>query len=58
MIDLLVIVATFSTLVVGNVAALRLLRLLRIVRLAKLGRMSLAMRRPNRLLFQGAMSLA
>ncbi len=45
MIDLLVIVATFSTLLVGNVAALRLLRLLRIVRLAKLGRMSLAMRR-------------
>jgi voltage-gated potassium channel len=45
MIDLLVIVATFSTLVVGNVAALRLLRLLRILRLAKLGRMSLAMRR-------------
>lgn len=45
MIDLLVIFATFSTMVVGNVAALRLLRLLRILRLAKLGRMSLAMRR-------------
>ncbi len=45
MIDLLVIFATFSTLVVGNVAALRLLRLLRILRLAKLGRMSLAMQR-------------
>lgn len=45
LIDLLVIAATFSTFVVGNVAVLRLLRLLRILRLAKLGRMSLAMRR-------------
>lgn len=45
LIDLLVIAATFSTFVVGNLAVLRLLRLLRILRLAKLGRMSLAMRR-------------
>lgn len=51
MIDLLVIFATFSTLVVGNVAALRLLRLLRILNLAKLGRMSLAMQRLQQAVF-------
>jgi voltage-gated potassium channel len=41
--DLIVIVATFSPFFVANLTLLRLLRLLRIFRLAKLGRMSRAM---------------
>jgi voltage-gated potassium channel len=45
LIDLLVIAATFSAMLVSNATVLRLFRLLRILRLAKLGRMSLAMRR-------------
>ena len=45
LLDLIVLIATFSPFFVANIAALRLLRLLRIFRLAKLGRMSLAMRR-------------
>ncbi len=42
-IDLIVILATLSPLIVANVAILRLLRLGRMVRLAKLGRFSKAM---------------
>jgi voltage-gated potassium channel len=45
LVDLAVLIATFSPLLIGNAAALRLLRLIRILRFAKLGRMSLAMRR-------------
>jgi voltage-gated potassium channel len=45
LVDLLVIVATFSPLFVGNLALLRVVRLVRLVQLAKLGRMSVAMRR-------------
>ena len=45
LVDLMVLIATFSPFFVVNIAALRLLRLVRILRLVKLGRMSLAMRR-------------
>lgn len=45
LLDLIVILATFSPFLIGNIVALRFLRLIRILRFAKLGRMSLAMRR-------------
>jgi voltage-gated potassium channel len=48
LLDLLVIVATFSPLFVTDLTILRLFRLFGVLRLAKLGRMSLAMRNLTR----------